>query len=97
MKKYSAYINGEFVQSSNQMNVTYPGTGEVVAQVSSCSIEETEHAVYCAKQAFKEWKLRPSYDRAEQIKKFLTNMKTEEHIERIGTAITQESSLDIPV
>jgi len=90
VKKYSAYINGEFVQSSNQMNVTYPGTGEVVAQVSSCSIEETEHAVYCANQAFKEWKLRPSYDRAEQIKKFLTNMKTEEHIERIGTAITQE-------
>ena len=90
MKRYEAYINGKFTDSENYMDVTYPATGQVVAQVSSCTKQEAERAVHAAKQAFASWRMVPSYKRAETVMNLLNEMRKEESLTAIATAITEE-------
>ncbi|MCK1992273.1 aldehyde dehydrogenase [Peribacillus muralis] len=90
MKRYEAYINGQFTDSEDYMDVTYPATGQIVAQVSSCTKQEAERAVHVAKQAFASWKMVPSYKRAESVMSLLNEMRKEESLTAIATAITEE-------
>ncbi|XHU85491.1 aldehyde dehydrogenase [Peribacillus muralis] len=90
VKRYEAYINGQFTDSEDYMDVTYPATGQIVAQVSSCTKQEAERAVHVAKQAFASWKMVPSYKRAESVMSLLNEMRKEESLTAIATAITEE-------
>ncbi|MBT2617479.1 aldehyde dehydrogenase [Bacillus sp. ISL-78] len=90
VKQYQAYIQGQFIHSEDYMDVIYPATGQVVAQVSSCTKEEAEQAIQGAKHAFSSWKGLPSYKRAELVMNLLNEMRKEESLNDIATAITQE-------
>lgn len=88
---YKAYIKGEFVESSDFLEVNYPATGVLVAKVPALTKEDTEEAIESAHIAFKEWKVTPSYKRAEYVSNLLTLMRKEENLAEIGRAITQET------
>lgn len=90
VKQYQAYIQGQFIHSEDYMDVIYPATGKVVAQVSSCTKEEAEHAIQGAKHAFSSWKGLPSYKRAEFVMNLLNVMRKEGSLNEIAAAITQE-------
>lgn len=55
--KNEGYINGAFVQASDgaRFAVRNPATGEVIAQVSDCTVTDAEKAIACAKAAQKAW------------------------------------------
>jgi lactaldehyde dehydrogenase/glycolaldehyde dehydrogenase len=92
VKQYKAYIQGEFVNSSDAsyMEVVYPAAQEVIAHVPALTKEDTEQALHSAKEAFQIWKTLPSYQRAEHVMNLLKIMREEEHLDRIGKAITKE-------
>jgi lactaldehyde dehydrogenase / glycolaldehyde dehydrogenase len=92
LKQYKAYIQGSFTSSSNGtfLDVKYPATQEIIAQVPACTKEDTERAILSAKEAFKSWKSLASYQRAEYVMKWLNLMKEEESLQAIGKAITLE-------
>jgi lactaldehyde dehydrogenase / glycolaldehyde dehydrogenase len=92
LKQYKAYIQGQFVESSEQayMDVVYPATQEVIAKVPACTKEDTEKALASAKEAFRSWKKLSSYQRAEYVRELLHLMREEENLMRIAKAITQE-------
>ncbi len=92
MEKCTAFINGEFIknESDSWLDVIYPGTNEVVAQVQSCNVEHVNKAVDCATKAFKNWKNTPAYQRENYVKDFVALLRMEENYKMIGKYINLE-------
>lgn len=68
VKKYSNYINGEWVKSSSGEwfdNVNPADTSDVVGRFPSSNAEDVNAAVAAAKSAAKRWRLTPAPKRAE--------------------------------
>ena len=69
-----AFINGTYVpaQSGNTFDTYNPATGALLAKVSSCSEEDVNAAVACARQAFQNgcWSELPPSDRKDVLLKF---------------------------
>ncbi|MDP2561448.1 CoA-acylating methylmalonate-semialdehyde dehydrogenase [Psychrobium sp. 1_MG-2023] len=61
MRRVPMIINGEKVEStsSNWIDVLNPATQEVVAQVPMATLDEVDHAIENAHQAFQTWKKVP--------------------------------------
>ncbi|OLS38247.1 aldehyde dehydrogenase [Alkalihalophilus pseudofirmus] len=93
MNQYKAYIQGEFTESSNNdcLEIRYPVTEEIIAQVPDLTKEDTERAIDSAYVAFKYWKGVPAYQRAEYVMNLIELMQQEEHQQSIGKAITLET------
>ena len=84
--KNFSYINGSWHSSANNIEVTNPATGEVIAQVSNAGIEETQLAVQAAKNAFKAWSAKSANERAKLMRNwFDLMMKHQEDLARILT------------
>lgn len=92
MEKFTAFINGQFLINDNDtwLDVTYPGTNEVEAQVQCCQIEHVEKAVTCAKVAFKHWKNIAAYERENYVKKLVALLREEENYKALGKYINLE-------
>lgn len=54
--KTGAYINGEWLNFSNTFPVLNPATGEEIAAVSDCGVDQAKEAIDGANEAFQSWK-----------------------------------------
>ncbi|MCD7036044.1 aldehyde dehydrogenase [Metabacillus sp. GX 13764] len=92
MKTYQAFIDGQFVDSSNgeTMEARTPASDEVFAEFPSCTEKDVENAVDAAAAAYKDWKKLPSVERSQYVQKLAALLNEEENQEKIGRAISQE-------
>lgn len=88
MEKYSMYINGEWVQSDNEIKVTNPATDEVIGTVPSISEEQLEQAIDNASVAFQSWRKKTAYERAELMGKWYQLL--DENKKSIAETLTKE-------
>src|SRR6266568_5186111 len=76
MAEYKLLINGELVKSSSGKTVDNigPASGEVIAQVPQSTLEDVEHAVAAAREAFDDgrWSGLPHAARAAALEKLAT-------------------------
>jgi len=87
LKNFS-YINGSWHSSANEILVTNPANGELVAKVSNAGIAETELAVKAAKNAFKMWSSKSANERATLLRNWFNLMM--EHQDDLGRILTVE-------
>ncbi|GLX81459.1 NAD-dependent succinate-semialdehyde dehydrogenase [Thalassotalea eurytherma] len=83
-----SYINGSWHASENQLMVTNPATGEVIAQVSDAAVGEVDLAVKAAKQAMPLWSSLAAAERAKLMRKWFDLII--EHQEDLATILTLE-------
>ncbi|MGD6833970.1 NAD-dependent succinate-semialdehyde dehydrogenase [Sutcliffiella halmapala] len=88
MEKYSMYINGEWVQSDKEIEVTNPATDEVIGTVPSISEEQLEQAIDNASDAFQSWRKKSAYERAELLGKWYQLL--DENKKSIAETLTKE-------
>ncbi|MGI6005205.1 MAG: CoA-acylating methylmalonate-semialdehyde dehydrogenase [Christensenellales bacterium] len=71
IKKLRPFINGQFVESKTDKytDAYNPSTGEVIAKVPCCTIEEVEAAVAAAKAAYPAWSATPVLKRVQVLYK----------------------------
>ena len=81
--QYKNYIGGEWVDSASgeTMEVLNPATGEMIAEVPSCTAEDVNRAVAAAKKALPDWLEKTPKDRMELLLQ-LANV-IEEHAEEL--------------
>ncbi len=88
MKQYSMYINGEWVNTDEVIEVTNPATGEVIGTVPSISEKQLEEVVQYANEAFQTWRNYTAYERADLLNKWF--MLLEENKKLIAETLTKE-------
>jgi succinate-semialdehyde dehydrogenase/glutarate-semialdehyde dehydrogenase len=88
MEKYSMYINGEWVQSDKEIEVTNPATDEVIGTVPSISEEQLEQAIDNASDAFQSWRKKTAYERADLLGKWYQLL--DENKKSIAETLTKE-------
>jgi len=86
--RHFSYINGSWHSSEEQLEVTNPATGELVARVSNAGVEETELAVQAAKGAFKLWSAKSANERAALMRNWFNLMM--QHQDELGRILTLE-------
>ena len=84
------FIGGAWLRSkaSEQLNVTNPGTGEIMSRVPLSPAEEVAKAVQVGAEAFRTWRSVPATDRIQYLFRFKNLL--EEHFEEIARSITEE-------
>ncbi len=88
MEKYSMYINGEWVNTEEEIEVTNPATGEVIGTVPSISKDQLEKVVQHAEEAFQTWRNYTAYERADILNKWFHLL--EENKKLIAETLTKE-------
>ena len=85
------YIGGEWIQSSgsDSLEITNPGTGEILGQVPLSSATDVEQAVSAAKDSFKTWRQVPPVVRARHLFRLRDLLET--HFEEIAETVTREN------
>jgi betaine-aldehyde dehydrogenase len=106
METYKMFINGEWVESSNEevLDVKNPSTGTTMAKVQSASNEDVHRAIDAARNSFDSgiWSRLPPGERSNILLKVaeLLERNQEEFIkietENSGKSIKQVSGYDIP-
>ena len=75
MEEKKLWINGKWVDAKNSYTLTSPFSGEVIAKVAKASIQDVEHAIEGAHQAFLSFKKTTAYERAEILYKVVEIMR----------------------
>ncbi len=90
------YIGGSWVASSGteQLDVTNPTTGEVLARVPLSTRGDVESAAAAARAALPEWRSRSAIERARWLFRFRQVM--EERQDDIARLVTQEMGKTLP-
>lgn len=88
VEKKAMYINGEWIQLQEQIEVNNPATQEVFATVPKGGVTEAKQAVDAAHVAFKSWSKLTAADRAQKLKKWFTLI--DENKEEIAAIMTRE-------
>ncbi len=86
MKHYKAYINGEWIDSSNgeKIEVANPATGEVFATVPALTKDQAIKALETSKVAQQAWKDLTAFERATYLYKICDLLKAEkEHFAKL--------------
>lgn len=68
-KKWSAYINNEWVTTTEWIPTINPSTEEVIGQVASCTADHAERAMTSAAQTFPTWSQVSADERAKYLEK----------------------------
>ena len=65
-----AYINGQWIDAKDNrvFDVTNPYSGELIAHVVDCGVQETQDAIEAAHKAFKVWKVYTAAKRSRILK-----------------------------
>ena len=87
--KIEAFINGAWVpgDSGKTFEVTNPASGDVLAQVSDCTLGDATAAVESAQAAFPGWSAKPAKERAAILRRwFNLLMENQEDLAIIVTA-----------
>ncbi|WP_404352027.1 NAD-dependent succinate-semialdehyde dehydrogenase [Sutcliffiella horikoshii] len=82
------YINGEWVNTEEVIEVTNPATGEVIGTVPSISEDQLEKVVQYAEEAFQTWRNYTAYERADILNKWF--LLLEENKKHIAETLTKE-------
>jgi malonate-semialdehyde dehydrogenase (acetylating)/methylmalonate-semialdehyde dehydrogenase len=92
----SNYIGGKWVASSSseQLDVTNPATGEVLARVPLSTREELDEAARVAREAFATWRKRSVIERARWL--YDVRQALTERLDDIAATITREMGKTLP-
>jgi betaine-aldehyde dehydrogenase len=97
VSEYKLVINGELVNSSSgkMVNVIGPASGETIAQVPESSVEDVEHAVSAAREAFDDgrWSGLPHGARAATLEKLATLL--EAHVAELAELESKDAGKPI--
>ena len=90
------YINGDWrpAAAGDQLDVTNPATGEVLARVPLSGAEDVDAAVAAARAAFPAWRSRSTIERARWL--FGFRQVLEAHQDEIARAVTREMGKTFP-
>jgi len=103
MQEYGCFINGEFKESTKKIEIISPVTEEVLAKISSASVDDLDYALLSARTALKQWRKKSFKERAivlREIKKIiLDNLSELAEIEskEIGKPLKESLFVDIPL
>ena len=86
--KTQAFINGAWVDGAGTFDVVNPATGDVIANVADCSIEQVREAIDAAYEAQKEWKKLTGKERGAVLRKWHDLML--ENADDLGQILTAE-------
>ena len=89
-----AYINGEWVTLDDTFDVLNPATGEVIAKVADCSMNEVKAAIDAAYDAQKEWAKRTGKERGAILRKWFDLMV--ENADDLGQILCLEMGKPLP-
>ncbi len=88
MKQWRMYIDGEWVDTNEKIDVINPATKEVFASVPYGGAKEAKQAVDAAHEAFKTWSKKTAAERATLLMKW--HQLIDEAKEEIGELMTKE-------
>lgn len=88
--KQQCYIDGKWcdADSGGTVNVTDPGTGEVLGTVPNMGTAETERAIEAAERALPAWRSKTAGERAKILRKFFDLMIANQ--DDLGELLTRE-------
>nr|WP_269465649.1 NAD-dependent succinate-semialdehyde dehydrogenase [Woeseia oceani] len=87
--KTGAYVNGQWINADNGSvyPVENPATGEVIAEIANCGVDETRRAIAAAEAAMPAWRSKSAKERAGLLRRFFgLMMDAQEDLARIMTA-----------
>lgn len=90
-KKLTLFIDGQFIpsQSGKYTEAYNPSTGEVIAKVPCCTVEEVHQAVASAKKAYPGWSSMPILKRVQILYKMRDLI--EKHMEELTYLVALEN------
>ena len=86
--KQACLINGEWVTTSDSLEVDNPATGEVIATIPQLDADAVNQAVTAANEAFKLWRKKTPAERGELVYKWYELMVA--HTDELATIMTTE-------
>ena len=86
--KQACLINGEWVTTSDSLEVDNPATGEVIATIPQLDADADNQAVTAANDASKLWRKKTPAERGELVRKWYELMV--EHTDELATIMTTE-------
>ncbi|WP_271270461.1 NAD-dependent succinate-semialdehyde dehydrogenase [Aliamphritea hakodatensis] len=86
--KTDAFINGRWVKTGQHFNVFNPATGEVLAEVASCTTEHTREAISSADVAYRSWSAQTAKQRAGILRNWFNLML--QHKQDLAMIMTAE-------
>lgn len=89
MKNYPLYLNGEWIETKESMEVNNPATNEAFAKISVIGRKEVAQAIDDAQAAFKGWRELTGKRRGEYLEKIADEL--EKRSEKIARIITSEN------
>src|SRR5699024_3696978 len=87
------YINGEWIETNDKLEVKNPATNEIIQNVSTVGEQETAKAIESAKNAYKYWKKTTVDDRIKYLKKVSSLLN--DISEDLAVVITKEKAKPI--
>ncbi|KOS62158.1 NAD-dependent succinate-semialdehyde dehydrogenase [Lysinibacillus agricola] len=88
------YINGEWRDTGNKLDVTNPATGEIIRTVATGGKTETKEAIESAKRAFEFWGKTTGNERSNYLFQVVQLMK--EKTKELAETITLENGKPLP-
>lgn len=86
--KQACLVNGEWVTTSDNLNVTNPATGEVIATIPQLDADAVKRAVDAANDAFKIWRKKTPSERGELVRKWYDLIAA--NTDKLATIMTTE-------
>lgn len=86
--KQACLVNGEWVTTSDSLNVTNPATGEIIAAIPQLDANAVNHAINAANVAFKTWRKKTPSERGELVRKWYDLMVA--NTDKLATIMTTE-------
>ncbi|MEX0300878.1 MAG: NAD-dependent succinate-semialdehyde dehydrogenase [Leisingera sp.] len=84
----NAYLNGEWQACDARFAVKNPSTGEVLAEVADCTVDDAKGAISAAQIAQKDWAQRTGKERAAVLRKWFELMVA--HADDLAAILTAE-------
>ena len=96
LKTVRNYVNGRWVEaeSTGQLDVENPSTGEILAKVPLSTAAEADRAVEAARAAYPQWSTTSVTKRADHLFALLDLLKQSE--EEISRCLTEEMGKSLP-
>ncbi len=86
--RQSCYVNGQWVDAANSIDVTNPANGEHLGSVPSLNVEQVEAAIVQAHTAMPAWSARTAKERAQVLRRWFDLI--EANIDDLGRIMTLE-------
>lgn len=94
MKHWNNYINGEWINTTEKLDVSNPATNEAIATIPYAGATEARKAVDAANAAFKEWSKKTAAERGAYLVEW--HRLINEAKEEIGQLMTREQGKPLP-